>query len=97
MLCSSCSKEVPEDAIYCPYCRIGVRQKPSSQPNTVSAICLVFGIVMLVGAFATYVYEERMRFVFSWITVYPLREWAFPLLIGGATLLIVYAALGKQR
>ncbi|MCK4497928.1 zinc-ribbon domain-containing protein [Candidatus Bathyarchaeota archaeon] len=23
MLCPSCGKEVPEDAIYCPYCRNG--------------------------------------------------------------------------
>ena len=62
--------------------------------NTKSQLLLILGVLLLIGGFFAYIYEEYRHGV---ILTYPYRDLGIILIVLGAVLIVVGAVLGTLR
>ena len=105
MFCQYCGKEIPEGLTHCPYCQKLIQptlvKRDSKKKNPNARIAGIFGVVLLIsGLFANF-YSTREFIGIQpfgyWITKFPYKDYAFPLLIMGILGLIAGAILSYQE
>lgn len=79
MKCWRCGKEIPDDALYCPYCGVRVAEAPGKEvvigphpPRTVSSgiIMIIVIILMLATTFSsTYVHSSIILLLIIFLTI----------------------------
>jgi hypothetical protein len=95
--CPKCGKEVPLEAIYCPYCStklevnsdtIKIRLEELRHNEKIGWFFSVVGLVIVFFGYWLFTLTEKHSFLFFEVTYHPYRDLGMCVIIGGGIAMI---------